>query len=332
MDTRLINNNQQSAEAGATQNANAANGKFKVSPRVMKIGAAGIGGVVVGTAAIFAANHLNAKSTDIAFADDDLDDVADDAAEITAIEPDEVVETEHETTMPLAELTDGNVGVAAASEADTFRAAFQAARAEVGPGGTFEWHGTVYGTYTADEWNALSPAQQQEWAAHFNWKHINNSTPAGHSETGALEGREVSVAPTTEPDSDVDEDGEYAGSYTVHGITREAGTGRAFINVTVDGHEAIVVDNDGDGIADAMILDANDNGEIDEGEISDISEAGISIEGLASSAGDIQETLIIPEDDGTADLAQEVVDNSDVDDQLALNDDIDISDTETLDI
>lgn len=311
MDTRLINNSQQSAEAGATQNANATNGKFKVSPRVMKIGAAGAVGVVVGTAAIFAANHLNAKSTDIAFADDDLDDVADDAAEITAIEPDEVVEAE--------------------SEADTFQAAFQAARAEVGPGGTFEWHGTIYGTYTADEWNALSPEEQQAWATHFNWKHINNSTPAGHSETGALEGQAVTVVPTPEPDSDTDEDGEYAGSYIVHGITREAGTGRAFINVTVDGHEAIVVDNDGDGMADAMILDANDNGEIDEGEISDITEARISIEGLAASAGDIQETLIIPEDDTEA-LAQEVVDNSDVDDQLALNDDIDISDTEALDI
>ncbi len=315
MDTRLINNNQSSAETGATQNADntAANGKFKVSPRVMKIGAAGAVGVVVGTAAIFAANHLNAKSTDIALADD-LDDVAEDAAEITAIEPDEIVEQVQEVE----------------PEADTFQAAFSAARAEAGPGGTFEWHGTIYGTYTAEEWNALSPEHQQAWASQFNWKNINNSTPAGHSETGTLEGQVVTVAPTTEPDSDTDEDGEPA--YTVHGITREAGTGRAFINVTVDGHEAIVVDNDGDGIADAMILDANDNGEIDEGEISDISEVGISIEGLASSAGDIQETLIIPEEDGTAELAQEVIDSSDADDQFALNDDIDISDTEALDI
>ena len=38
----------------------------------------------------------------------------------------------------------------------TFAEAFQSARAQVGPGGVFEWHGGVYGTYTADEWNAMS--------------------------------------------------------------------------------------------------------------------------------------------------------------------------------
>ena len=33
----------------------------------------------------------------------------------------------------------------------SFRQAFDAARAELGPGGVFRWHGNIYNTYTADE-------------------------------------------------------------------------------------------------------------------------------------------------------------------------------------
>ena len=35
-----------------------------------------------------------------------------------------------------------------------FDKAFETARAELGAGGVFRWHGNIYNTYTADEWNA----------------------------------------------------------------------------------------------------------------------------------------------------------------------------------
>lgn len=41
-------------------------------------------------------------------------------------------------------------------DADTFNEAFRQARAQVGPGGVFEFQGKLYGTYLADEWDAMT--------------------------------------------------------------------------------------------------------------------------------------------------------------------------------
>ena len=51
----------------------------------------------------------------------------------------------------------------------SFSAAFGAARAEVGPGGVFEWHGNLYGTYTADEWNSMDSNARNEYAESIHW-------------------------------------------------------------------------------------------------------------------------------------------------------------------
>jgi hypothetical protein len=55
-----------------------------------------------------------------------------------------------------------------------FSQAFAAARHEVGPGGLFVWHGHTYGTYYANEWNAMTPEEQnQYWAdVHHTTSHI----------------------------------------------------------------------------------------------------------------------------------------------------------------
>ena len=56
----------------------------------------------------------------------------------------------------------------------SFNQAFAAARHEVGPGGLFVWHGHTYGTYYANEWNAMSPEEHnQYWAdVHHTTSHI----------------------------------------------------------------------------------------------------------------------------------------------------------------
>lgn len=41
----------------------------------------------------------------------------------------------------------------------SFGEAFAAAREDLGPGETFEWHGNSYSTYTAEEWNAAHPTE-----------------------------------------------------------------------------------------------------------------------------------------------------------------------------
>lgn len=41
----------------------------------------------------------------------------------------------------------------------SFGEAFAAAREALGPGETFEWHGNLYSTFTAEEWNAAHPSE-----------------------------------------------------------------------------------------------------------------------------------------------------------------------------
>lgn len=74
--------------------------------------------------------------------------------------------------------SDGDLTIATAVKDDmSFAQAFAAARAEVGAGGAFEWHGNVYSTYYANEWNAMSKAEQHAFNDHFQWNH-GKSDPA----------------------------------------------------------------------------------------------------------------------------------------------------------
>ena len=47
----------------------------------------------------------------------------------------------------------------------SFREAFETARADMGPGGVFSWHGNLYNTYTAQEWSSMSSAEKKQFAA-----------------------------------------------------------------------------------------------------------------------------------------------------------------------
>ena len=69
--------------------------------------------------------------------------------------------------------------VATVEDDMTFAEAFQSARAQVGPGGVFEWHGGVYGTYTADEWNAMSAEDK----AAFTQTAMSNVHPHSYQPT-----------------------------------------------------------------------------------------------------------------------------------------------------
>lgn len=59
----------------------------------------------------------------------------------------------------------------------SFNQAFAAARHEVGPGGLFVWHGNTYGTYYANEWNAMSPDDKAQY-----WADVSHSTSHLNSE------------------------------------------------------------------------------------------------------------------------------------------------------
>lgn len=54
----------------------------------------------------------------------------------------------------------------------SFSEAFATARAEVGPGGAFSWHGQVYGTYNKTEWDELNDEQKGEYTESVAEAHV----------------------------------------------------------------------------------------------------------------------------------------------------------------
>lgn len=156
--------------------------------------------------------------------------------------------------------TDNGLKVANVEQNMSFSQAFAAARAEVGPGGVFHWHGGIYNTYTEAEWNAMTVEQKHDFAQqvkpeisadeiptptdgnthiiveHHVYHHVDHSANEVHAN------EDVQVASQQANDSDSD----------VHIV----GYGE------VRGHSAVALDMDSDGQADVAIIDVDDSGDI----------------------------------------------------------------------
>lgn len=157
------------------------------------------------------------------------------------------------------------VEVAPPADDMSFGEAFAAARAAVGPDGVFVWHGGVYSTHTAEEWNAMSHQQQSETIAQ-----VPVTTPAGLITTPP---DDTNPEPQIEPEP-----------------TSNSGDDVAVVGVDeVGGHTASFIDVDGDGEADIAIIDMDDNQQLSDvdvvtnGEdfatIEDLREAGTTFDG-----------------------------------------------------
>ena len=137
----------------------------KGMPKLVRIGAAGVGGLLLGGVGVMLTSATLPES---ASAEDVLNDMEDD------VDTDVNVETAHGSAY---HLSDEKVDFADDVNDDmTFSEAFAAARSEVGAGGAFVWHGNVYGTFNAQEWDAMSPEEQAEWSSHFDWNNIETTS------------------------------------------------------------------------------------------------------------------------------------------------------------
>lgn len=148
-----------------------------------------------------------------------------------------------------------------------FGEAFATARAEVGPGGCFEWRGNVYGTYTADEWNNMTAQEQGEWSNHFSWNHIDysQSDVAPQAKNEAMSEAEVQM-----DESEIE----------ILGVVHDSETDANIGGLTIDGQDVILIDVDDDLAFDYMATDANRNGRIDSDELVDIQGEGITVNNL----------------------------------------------------
>jgi hypothetical protein len=134
----------------------------------------------------------------------------------------------------------------------SFSEAFAAARAEVGPGGVFTWHGNVYGTYYANEWNSMSDEQKAEYSQAVHNTDYNAEEYAHNSHTSS----------GSSSYHDAAQDGGEIRVLETETVETEDGT----INVArveVNGHYGEIYDLDNNGTPDVALIDSNDDGRPD---------------------------------------------------------------------
>lgn len=266
----------------------------KAGKRWVKVAVGAAGGILLGAGAVGAAHLI---SDHLANADEE------------AVAP--------ETETADAETADADTTAEPAADADTqavapvanvqpglsFDQAFAQARAELGPGGVFHWRGGIYGTYYADEWNAMSEAERHDFAMSVrpeygvdrinthtitpenpqvnitadNGEHLETANEdedlvALHNETRIEEGP---VDQTYNDDLAINRTEQHEDDSDVHIVGTESvdlddGTTATIDHLVVDGHEAMVVDLDGDGTPELATFDMNGNSQIDNGEIMDL--------------------------------------------------------------
>lgn len=203
-------------------------------------------------------------------------------------------EANSEESLSSVEWADGNMSVASSvNDEMSFSEAFAAARSEVGAGGAFEWRGNIYGTYYAEEWNSMSPAEKADFNNHFSWNNIdpssvNDTTPTdvstnyddieivsvNHAQTPSNIGGDSSVeVVSAEPEIEI------------LGVVHDMSTGSNIGGMSVDGQDVFLIDVDGDLEFDLMASDLNQNNVVDEGEVVDIHGQGMSVNDLGGISG-----------------------------------------------
>lgn len=251
-DTQLLGKNTQVENPQNEQTAPVAEETSeKQSATWKKVAIGGTSGILLGAGALYAVN---------AMAGETQADAADPA-----------------TASPQA----AGSAVATVEDDMTFAEAFQSARAQVGPGGVFEWHGGVYGTYTADEWNAMSAEDKAAFTqTAMSNVHPHSYQPTAHTavhQTDVEVHREVVYERETVKEP---EDGHSGRTAEDGGHVRTAtpvSHEEPFVQETEDvhivgqtkfqDHQAVVLDLDGDAQPDVAVIDVNDNNQLDDQDV-----------------------------------------------------------------
>ena len=109
----------------------------------------GVPGILIGAGLVYAgkANAANHKNEELA-----------EQQSVNVPDSEQQINNVPENGLPIAKLHNEL----------SFGEAFAQARAEVGSGGVFIWHGGIYNTYTVKEWNAMTPQQKIDFAHQVN--------------------------------------------------------------------------------------------------------------------------------------------------------------------
>lgn len=170
--------------------------------------------------------------------------------------------------------TDEGVRIAQVNDDASFSQAFADARAQVGPGGVFEWRGQVYGTYYEEEWNNMTTEER----ANFQSK-IDNQSVAGESVTNVTSSETTTQsAPVIEANAEMVDEQSTQGGVKVLGVETvvdSQGNQMTIAGIEIEDEQALLVDVDNNGVMDVILVDENHDGQVSENEIYDVSDAGI---------------------------------------------------------
>lgn len=195
----------------------------------------GVSGILMGAGLLYAGQVVAATNT---------------------VVPEETADTETEEAQQVEGANESTLPVAQIHNEMSFGEAFAAARAEVGPGGVFIWHGGIYNTYTADEWNAMTPQQKNDFA-----HHVNPEVRAHEVPTPTDAHPDVAVQPA--PDADVHTVSDTSDVHVVEQqIAQNFDMGDDVHIVgyaNAEGHLVVGYDSTGDGQADVAIIDMDGN-------------------------------------------------------------------------
>ena len=195
----------------------------------------GVSGILMGAGLLYAGQAVAATKTETP------EETAD-----TATAEAQQADSATEATLPVAQMHNDL----------SFGEAFAAARAEVGPGGVFIWHGGIYNTYTADEWNAMTPQQKNDFA-----HQVNPEVRAHEVPTPTDAHPDVAVQPA--PDADVHTVSDTSDVHVVEQqIAQNFDMGDDVHIVgyaNAEGHLVVGYDSTGDGQADVAIIDMDGN-------------------------------------------------------------------------
>lgn len=166
-----------------------------------------------------------------------------------------------------------NAPVAHVSDSQSFAQAFADARQQVGPGGIFEWHGQVYGTYYANEWNSMSQEQRNDY-----WASVD--THAAHDEDWNPHHQQQQNVVQHEPEqsnlmasNEEHLDHDPSPHVEVGEIVSEGNLTVA--EVSIDGADLLMADTDGDGVIDTVGADIDGDGYVSAYEQASVQELGI---------------------------------------------------------
>ena len=202
--------------------------------------------------------------------------------------------------------TDEGIKVAQVNDSASFGEAFADARAQVGPGGVFEWKGQVYSTYYEEEWSNMSAAERAEFHNKIDYSTImgSDNSSSHTSQTSHVNSTESSASDhvsqtsyetttennhTSTVNEDVPTDTEMVDNSNApeeikvlgfESVVDANGNQGTIAGIEVDGHQAILIDVDNNGTMDLIAADLNGNGQIDDAEIQDISQANIEVADL----------------------------------------------------